>query len=313
VTTLLRGPILWATELAWVRRTVTQHNLGRRLAGRFVAGATLEDGMLAARSLADRGIGAMLDHLGENVESPAHAAAATDSYIAALKRIRESPELEPAPNISVKLTQLGLDLSVDLCMENMEHVLQVASETDPPTLVMIDMEARGYVDPTLDVYVALRERYQHTGVCLQAYLFRTGEDAARIAGPLTAVRMAKGAYLEPPESAYQRMPEIRKNYARLASTLLVRGSTVHLATHDPHLVTGARSFVHRAGIAPERYEFQMLYGIRRDLQAELVEAGEPVRVYVPYGTEWYPYLTRRMAERPANLRFFLTNLLRWRT
>jgi proline dehydrogenase len=192
-------------------------------------------------------------------------------------------------------------------------VLLGAANPDPPTLVMIDMEARRYVDPTLDVYVALRARYRHTGVCLQAYLFRTGEDALRISGPEAIVRMAKGAYLEPPDAAYQRLPEIRKNFARLSATLLARGATVHFATHDAHLVAGARSFVHRAGIPRDRYEFQMLYGVRRDLQTRLVEAGEPVRVYVPYGTEWYPYLTRRMAERPANLRFFLTNLLRWRT
>lgn len=310
MTTLLRGGVLWATELAWVRRLVTEHPWGRRLAGRFVAGSGLQDGMRAARSLHEQGIAAMLDHLGENVTSPAQAAAATDTYIAALKGIRESPELDC--NISVKLTQLGLDAGAEPCAENMERVIEAASETDPPTLVMIDMEARDYVDRTLEIYLDLRERYPNVGVCLQAYLYRTGEDAHRIGGPRAIVRMAKGAYLEPPEVAHQRLAEIRKNYARVATALLTSGSTVHFATHDRRLVAGAESFVRRANVPRERYEFQMLYGIRRDLQARLVSGGRPVRVYVPYGTQWYPYLTRRLAERPANIWFFASNALRWR-
>jgi proline dehydrogenase len=310
VSALLRGSILWATERRLVRRIVTERPLGRRIAGRFVAGDDLEAGMRAARDLHRQGILAMLDHLGENVSSAAQAAAAADSYIGALKRVRETPEL--GSNISIKLTQLGLDDSVDLCLENVERVLQVAGETEPGTLVMIDMEAREYVDRTLGVYLALRERYPHTGVCLQSYLFRTADDALRIAGPGATVRMAKGAYLEPPEAAYRKLAEIRKNYARVAATLLSRGSTVHFATHDERLVQGARRFVHRAGVPRGRYEFQMLYGVRRDLQAGLVARGEPVRVYIPYGTEWYPYLTRRMAERPVNLWFFVSNVLRWR-
>lgn len=306
--TLLRASILWATGLPVVRKVVTQHSLGRRVAGRFVAGDTLEDGMAAAAGLHGKGIAAMLDHLGENVSSPAQAAAAADAYIRALKRIRESPELDC--NISVKLTQLGLDTSVALCAENMERVLQVAAEADPPTLVMIDMEAREYVERTLEVYLSLRERYSALGVCLQAYLYRTRDDAGRIAGPEAIVRMAKGAYLEPAEVAYQSQRQIRASYARLSATLLAAGSTVHFATHDPRVMAGAKAFVHRRTIPPERYEFQMLYGVRRDLQEALVREGEPVRVYVPYGNQWYPYLTRRLAERPANLWFFVSNVLR---
>ena len=250
----------------------------------------------------------MLDYLGENVESAAQAAAAADAYIRALKRVRESPEL--ATNISVKLTQLGLDVSTDLCTENLERVLQVASEQDPPTLVMIDMEASPYVDDTLDVYLDLRERYPNVGVCLQAYLYRTVGDVHRIGGAKAIVRMAKGAYLEPPEVAYRTRREVRRNFARLSATLLASGATVHFATHDPRLVDGARRFVRERSISRGRYEFQMLYGIRRDLQARLVSSDEPVRVYVPYGTAWYPYLTRRLAERPANIWFFLSNLFR---
>lgn len=308
MTALLRGSILWATGLGPVRALITKTPLGRAVAGRFVAGDTLEDGMAAARSMRTQTIAAMLDHLGENVESPAQAAAAADGYIRALKRIRESPELDC--NISVKLTQLGLDASVDTCGENIERVLQVAAEVTPPTLVMIDMEGSEYVDRTIDVYMGLRDRYPALGLAIQSYLHRSPADVRQIAGPAAIVRMVKGAYLEPPELALQRMRDIRRSYAELSATLLASGAVVHFATHDERLVQGAKAFVRRRGIPHGRYEFQMLYGIRRDLQASLVAESEPVRVYVPYGTEWYPYLTRRLAERPANLWFFASNVVR---
>ena len=287
---------------------MTDHPLGQRLAGRFVAGDTLEDGMTVARSLRAQGIAAMLDHLGEEVESPGQAAEAADAYVRALKRIAEEPDLDC--NISVKLTQLGLKASRELCGENLERVLQAATGRERRTLVMIDMEARQYVDPTLDVYLSLRSTYPNVGVCLQAYLFRSADDCARIGGPGATIRIAKGAYLEPPEVAYQTRREVRRSFARLAATLLVAGSTVHLATHDPKLIEGATAFVRTRSISRKRYEFQMLHGVRRDLQTDLARQGEPVRVYVPYGTSWYPYLTRRLAERPANLWFFASNLFR---
>jgi proline dehydrogenase len=308
VTTPLRAPTLWITERGFVRKLMTEHRLGRQVAGRFVAGDTLDAGIAAARSLDARGIAAMLDHLGENVTSPSQASEATDNYVRALKRLQEWPDIDC--NMSVKLTQLGMDVSTDLCGENMERVLQTAAGPDRPILVMIDMESSEYVDRTLDVYLGLRDRYPSLGVCLQAYLYRTAEDVRRIAIPDAVVRVAKGAYLEPPEVAYRRRGEVRTNFGRLAATLLAAGSVVHLATHDVLLVEGARRFIRERGIAPDRFEFQMLYGIRRDLQARLEQEGEPVRVYIPYGTQWYPYLTRRLAERPANVWFFLSNLFR---
>jgi proline dehydrogenase len=148
------------------------------------------------------------------------------------------------------------------------------------------------------------------GVCLQAYLYRTAQDALRISGPQAIARVAKGAYLEPPDVAYQSRKDVRRSYARVAATLLTSGSTVHLATHDPRLVEGAKAILRAGGIPQRNYEFQMLFGIRRDLQAALVQEDEPVRVYIPYGTQWYPYLTRRLAERPANVWFFVSNALR---
>ncbi len=308
MTTVLRAPTVWVAERPAVRRLITERRLGRRFAGRFVAGNTLEAGMEAARALDRLGIAAMLDHLGEHVEFPAQAAEATDAYIRALKSIRESPHIDC--NISVKLTQLGLDSSRDLCRENMERVLQAATNGERPILVMIDMEARAYVDRTIDLYAELRDRYPNVGICVQAYLNRTVADAARLAGSQAIVRVCKGAYLEPPDVAYRTRREVARNFARVAATLFSAGSTVHVATHDPRLLEGARSFLRTERIRPSGYEFQMLYGIRRDLQAELVRRGDPIRVYVPYGNSWYPYLTRRMAERPANIWFFLSNALR---
>lgn len=292
-----------------VRRFVTDHPLGRRLAGRFIPGERLEDVMAAAGSLDGLGIRSMLNHLGENVRSTGQAAEATDAYIRALERIRESPGLDCA--VSIKLTQIGLDVSFDLCLENTERVLQAAS-SDPPILVMIDMEASAYVDRTLDTYLSVRERFSNVGVCVQANLHRTPADVERIGRPGSIVRVVKGAYLEPKEIASQRRREVDRSFTRVSATLLAAGSTVHLATHDPKLLEGARSFIRTRSISATRYEFQFLYGVRRDLQGVLARDGEPVRIYIPYGDEWYPYLTRRLAERPANIWFFLSNLVRVR-
>jgi proline dehydrogenase len=276
------------------------------MALRFVAGETLDNGMRVAGQLNDRGVGAMLDHLGENVESADQASAAADGYVLALKRIGE--EGLANANISVKLTQLGLDVSEEICLENSHRVLQAAGELG--TLVMIDMESFEYVDRTLSIYRALREDHPGVGVCVQAYLYRSAEDVRALAAEGATVRVCKGAYLEAPTVAFPRKAEVNRNYARLAATLLAVGCMVHFATHDERLIDGALRFVQRRGIPAQRFEFQMLYGIRRDLQERLGFAGFPVRVYVPYGSQWYPYLTRRLAERPANLWFLASNLVR---
>lgn len=306
----LRGPVLWVTEHPLVRRAVTNWRMGQAVAGRFVAGPALDDGIAVAKELRDRGLTTILDHLGENVETPEQASEAADDYVLALLAARKATDVDCC--ISVKLTQLGLDSSTDLCLQNMERVLSVASEGDSPTLVMIDMEARAYVDATLEVYAKLRDRYPNVGVAIQSYLHRTAADVAAIGGPGAIVRMVKGAYLEPPEAAYQQRREVLRNFVRCSRSLLEAGATVHFATHDARLIAGARDYVRASGVPRERYEFQFLYGIRRDLQARLVDEGEPVRIYVPYGTQWYPYLTRRLAERPANMWFFASNALRWR-
>jgi proline dehydrogenase len=299
----LRAPVLWLTGLSPVRRLVTTSRMGRRVALRFVAGERLEEGVAAARRVNRQGIGAMLDHLGENVTSERHAAAATDHYILALKRIEEAGDLDC--NVAIKLTQLGLDLSFELCLENTERVLTAAERH---TQVMIDMESHEYVDRTLEVVRHLRERYEGLGLALQSYLFRTAEDVFGLPEG-TPVRLVKGAYLEPPEVAYRSRRDVDRSFARLFATLLSRGHEVHVATHDPRLLEGACRLVDRRG-GWDRVELQMLYGIRRDLQTGYASRNRPVRTYIPYGEQWYPYLTRRLAERPANMWFFASNLVR---
>ena len=301
----LRAPVVWLTSLSAVRSIVTGTALGRAVARRFVAGESLDDGLRAARRLDREGIRAMLDHLGENVDSEEQASAAADAYVLALKRI---PEMDGVDcNIAIKLTQLGLDQGMDLCLENTERVLAAAEERG--TLVMIDMESSEYVDRTLAVLRRLRQRHDGLGVALQTCLHRTPMDVFGLPDG-TPVRLVKGAYLEPPQIAYQDRHEVDLAFARLFATLATRGHPVHVATHDPRLLEGACSFVDRRGIPWDRIELQMLFGIRRDLQHEYARRGYPVRAYIPYGDEWYPYLTRRLAERPANVWFFLSNLVR---
>ena len=301
----MRGPILWLTELGVVRRVVTETRLGQRVAHRFVAGETLDEGLRAAHGLARSGIKTMLDYLGENVTSQAQASAAADTYVMAIKRLHEEPAIDG--NISIKLTQLGLDPSFDACLENTERVVAAAAERD--MLVMIDMESHEYVDATLKTVRSLSRRYTNVGLALQSYLYRTAEDVFSLPDGVP-VRLVKGAYLEPASVAYTERDDVDRAFTRLFATLATRGHPVHVATHDPRLLEGAARFVDSRGMSWESVEIQMLYGIRRDLQQWYAERGYPVRAYIPYGEQWYPYLTRRMAERPANLWFFASNLVR---
>lgn len=302
---LLRAPVLRITEARWFRRLATG-GLGWRVASRFVAGDHLDDAIRLAKALDGEKISTILDHLGENVTAPEHATEAVAAYVRALDRIRIEPFLDLA--ISVKLTQLGLDFSKELCIANMERVLEGAREAG--TLVMIDMESSAYVDRTLEVFHDLRTRHERVGLALQTYLRRTARDVDALP-PASVIRLVKGAYLEPPEVAFTTRREVDAAFAQLTATLLSRGHVVHVATHDPKLLDGTVSYMQRRGLPWTQVEFQMLHGVRRDLQHRLATEGYPVRVYVPYGTEWYPYLTRRMAERPANMWFFVSNLVRF--
>jgi proline dehydrogenase len=306
-TAILRPLVLGVAEHPWTRRAVTRSRPGRAVATRFVAGESLQEAMEIAASLDHRRITSMLDLLGENVRTEAQAETARAAYLGALRAIRETPDLDCA--ISLKLTQLGLDMSVEECLSNVEPIVEEAARSG--TVVMIDMESVGYVDPTLRVFREAHATYPKVGVALQSYLRRTERDVDSLP-PGSRIRLVKGAYLEPPEVVYTSKREVGASYARLFTTLLARGHTIDVATHDPRLLEGVRRRVDAAGEGWSRVEFQMLYGVRRDLQAGFAGQAYPVRVYVPYGTEWYPYLTRRLAERPANVWFFLSNLLRTR-
>jgi proline dehydrogenase len=284
---------------------VTRTRPGRAVASRFVAGETIDDAIRAARDLDRLRTSSMLDYLGENVTSVDQVAAAQTAYLEALDRLRREPSLDCA--ISIKLTQLGLDFSVEGCLARVAPIVEAAD--DAGVLVMVDMESHEYVDRTLEVVRKVHSEHPRVGVALQSYLRRSDSDVFDLP-PGMRIRLVKGSYLEPADVVFADKRDVDASFARLFVTLLARRHSVDVATHDPHLLEGVRRRVDDAEKGWSRVEFQMLYGVRRDLQRRLAEQGYPVRVYVPYGTEWYPYLTRRLAERPANVRFFLSNVLR---
>jgi proline dehydrogenase len=304
-TSAIRSLILRLAEHPWFRRIATTTRPGRAVAGRFVAGETLGQAMRVARDLDRKRVAAMLDHLGENVETAAQSSDARDAYLAALSAIRATPTLDIA--VSLKLTQLGLDHSVEECLTNVETILAAADDT--ATLVMIDMEAHAYVERTLEVVRKAHAEHPRVGVALQSYLRRSATDIFDLPAGIR-VRLVKGSYLEPPDVVFTDKHEVDDSFRRLFATLFARGHAIDVATHDPRILEGVRRIVDATEEGWFRVEFQMLYGVRRDLQADLARRGYPVRVYIPYGTEWYPYLTRRLAERPANMWFFASHLIR---
>jgi proline dehydrogenase len=304
-TSVLRPTILRIAHNPWFEHLATESRVGRAVADRFVAGETLAEALAAARTLADDGISVMLNHLGENVATPRDALDEREAYLAEIAAAADASELDVV--ISVKLTQLGLDESVEACHANLEPVLDAADRAGLG--VMIDMEDHSYVDRTLAVFRAAHERSPATGVAIQSYLRRTPDDLFALPKGCR-IRLVKGAYLEPSAIVVGGKRAVDRSYTRLFVTALERGHRIDVATHDEHLLDGVRERLDGNEDARSRVEFQMLYGVRRDLQAQLADQGYPVRVYIPYGTEWYPYLTRRLAERPANLWFFATNLVR---
>jgi proline dehydrogenase len=305
-TGVLRPAILRVAHHSWVESLATGSRLGRAVAGRFVAGETLAVALAAARGAAEDGVSVMLNHLGENVATLQDALAEREAYLAEIAAAAASPEL--AIVISVKLTQLGLDESLDVCWQTLQPVLDAA--TDAGLDLMIDMEDHTYVDRTLEIFGRAHARTARTGIAIQSYLRRSAEDLFTLPEGCR-IRLVKGAYLERADVVWRGKRDVDVAYRRLFATALERGHRVDVATHDPALIEGVRARVD-ATDAWSRVEFQMLYGVRRDLQAQLAGQRYPVRVYIPYGTEWYPYLTRRLAERPANLWFFVSNLMRTR-
>jgi len=280
-------------------------SLSRRLSTRFVAGETLEEALAVARKLNAEGITVTLDHLGESVSTLAEAAEARDVYLRTLDAIHGNAI---QGNVSLKLTQFGLDLSGEQCLANVDRLVQRAAEID--SFVRVDMESSDYTDRTLDLVHTLHARHGAVGVVIQSYLYRSQADVERLCGAKIRVRLCKGAYLEPAAVAFPRKSDVDRSYLELTRYLLLHGVYPALATHDEAVVRQICQFVADRQIPLDSFEFQMLYGIRRDVQRRLVAGGYRVRLYVPFGKAWYPYYMRRLAERPANVFFMLRNLLR---
>jgi proline dehydrogenase len=304
---MLRNTLLYLSNQPRVFKFVRNNKLAKHFASRFVAGETVDEAIAAVRELNAKGITASLDLLGESVYNEREARAARDEYIEILDRIRES---KVDANVSVKLTAMGLDIDQELSVVIMQDILARAQAYD--TFVRLDMEASDYTDVTLKLFEErLYPAYKsNVGVVLQSYLYRTFADVEHMNALRARVRICKGAYKEPAAVAYPDKKDVDANYVKCMRELMLKGNYPGIATHDPAIINEAKRWAKEQNISSDRYEFQMLYGIRRDLQESLVKEGYRVRVYVPFGTQWYPYLMRRLAERPANVAFITGSVLR---
>ncbi|MFQ5550032.1 MAG: proline dehydrogenase family protein [Gemmatimonadales bacterium] len=304
---MLRSGLLWLSERQGVFEFVKGNGLARKLASRFVAGEHLDDAVSAVRDINGGNLSASLDLLGESVSTQAQAEGACQQITEILNRI-SATGLDA--NVSIKLTQMGLDIDENLCVDNVGRVLDVARQLD--VFVRIDMEGSEYVDRTLKLFG--EEWYPSfgnlVGVVIQTSLRRSADDVSHLVSLGARVRLVKGAYAEPESVAFPDKGDVDRTFAELTETLLCKGDYPAIATHDEALLDHARKYAAENDIDPARFEFQMLYGVRRDLQVGLRQDGYNMRVYVPYGTQWYPYLMRRLAERPANLAFILGNVVR---
>lgn len=301
---MLRGTLLYLSEQSTVR-SVFGGPLARPLVRRFVAGERLAETIEAVQAINASGMSASLDNLGESVASAEDANAATAEYIGILHAIERAGA---NANASVKLTQLGLDIDVTLCHRNITRILAQAEQFG--NFIRLDMEGSAYTDVTLQIHRELWERFKNVGVVIQSYLYRSEADIRAINALGARVRLCKGAYKEPATVAFPDKKDVDANFIKLMQLLLSEGTYPGIATHDERMIEATRDYAAKHNIASDRFEFQMLYGIRRDLQEQLVRDGYRMRIYTPYGTAWYPYLMRRMAERPANMMFVLGGVLK---
>jgi proline dehydrogenase len=301
----VRSLFLFLSRNAQLRRFMETSTTAKRFSSRFVAGSTLEEALAACRKVNDDGLSVTLDYLGENVHSLEEAAACKAMYMRCLDAI-EAGRIKG--NVSLKLTQFGMDLSEEACRENVRELVCAAARTG--NFVRVDMESSEFTEATLQLVYDI---YSQTGACgavIQAYLKRSEDDIDELNRRRIRVRLCKGAYLEPESVAFQDKKEVDRNFVHLAKKLLTEGNYPGIATHDERIVQQIVTFVREQKIPSERFEFQMLYGVRRDLQNKLLRDGYRVRLYVPFGEAWYPYFMRRLAERPANVLFLARNLLR---
>ncbi len=318
---MLRSLFISLSKSEWAKDQIMRWDFSWNMATRFVAGETLESAIDVVRTLNEKGINVTLDHLGEFTSTPEEARKAAEDAIAMLDAIEE---VGGRAGISIKLSQMGLLIDKELCAEHLRMILQSAKTHD--NFVRIDMEDATTVDDTFALYRQMRsEGFENFGLVLQAYLYRTEADMEALLGEKVRIRLCKGAYKEPPEVAYPKKADVDVNYDRLVAMMLAAAARhgaprlrpdgripplPAIATHDELRIANAKRLAQELGLPKDALEFQMLYGIRRDLQEQLVAEGYPVRVYVPYGTQWYPYFMRRLAERPANVWFLLSNLMR---
>lgn len=317
---MMRAFLVFLSQAAWARRLVTRFGFARRTARRFVAGETVEEAFRAVADLNAIGMLATLDLLGEHTHDATAAAEATRRIAGLIDQLAASGLKS---NVSIKLTQIGLKLDESLCEKNLKGLLQHAAQHG--IFVRIDMEESACVEATLRMYQLMRTAgFDNVGVVLQSYLYRSEADAMELLQEETRIRLVKGAYMEPPDRAFPKKADADACFDRISDLMLhesEQSPATHnghvawppiaaIGTHDANRVEFAKKHAGEIGLPKDKVEFQMLYGIRRDLQAQLVKEGYPVRIYVPFGTEWYPYFMRRLAERPANLWFFLSNLVR---
>ena len=304
---MLRNSLLYLSSQPRVFKFVRNNRLAKRVASRFVAGETVDEALAAVRELNAKGISASLDLLGESVNTEKEAHAARDEYLTLLDRIEHA---KVDANVSVKLTAMGRDVDHELCVTIMQDLLTRSRQYE--TFVRLDMESSAYTELTLELFE--NRLYPmckaNVGVVLQSYLYRTFADVEHMNTLRARVRICKGAYMEPASVAYPDKKEVDANFAKCMRELMLKGNYPGIATHDPALIAEAKRWATEQSISVDRFEFQMLYGVRRDLQESLVREGYRVRCYVPFGTQWYPYLMRRLAERPANLAFITGSVVR---
>lgn len=302
---MLRSTLLKLSESNGFAHWVTSNATTRRMARRFVAGETLDEALLAARACNSVGMYASLDYLGENVATVADAQRARDAYLQIFERAAEE---RLHANVSCKLTQLGLDLSTEFCEGLVRSIAERAAGYD--NFLRVDMEGSQYTQRTLDIVKCVRARTPALGAVIQSYLYRSEGDVQDLLSVGCRIRLCKGAYKESEEVAFKRKADVDSNYIRLMQMLLTSGFFHAIATHDPHMIAQTIRFAAAKRISKDDFEFQMLYGVRTDLQRQLVKDGYRLRIYIPYGRDWFPYFMRRLAERPANVAFFLRNVLR---
>jgi proline dehydrogenase len=302
---MLRSALLYLSERETPRKLLSASTLGRRMARRFIAGEELDDAMRAVGRLNRDGFEATLDYLGESVGERAAAEQAAQVYLELLDRLAAE---QLRSHISVKLTQLGLAIGEDLAYGLLQEITERAARHH--NFVRIDMEGSAYTEATLKIFRQVAAPADVVGVVIQSYLYRSQKDVEELIRQGARIRLVKGAYKEPPDVAFPNKADVDRNFVKLMEMLLSSGAYHAIATHDPRMIAATKAFGRAKGLGADRFEFQMLYGIRRQLQRELLRQGYRVRIYVPYGKQWYPYFMRRLAERPANLLFLMRNLLR---